>query len=137
MRALPLCAPRLAYRHALVVRAITALKLAGRLDEAAALADVELPNWQHSPDFFFVIGDLYLERASQQPDRAVKDFLPIVEYAWKKCLEIGERDDLEGSVAGRGGYMPAYNLAVMFETVGLKDLAAKYKAVADDLRPAA
>jgi glycosyltransferase involved in cell wall biosynthesis len=137
LKALPLSAPNLAYRHALVVRAITALKMAGRLDEASALADTELPNWQHSPDFFFVIGDLYLERASQEPDRAIKDFLPIVEYAWKKCLEIGERDDLEGSVAGRGGYMPAYNLAVMFGTVGLKDLAQQYQSVADSLRPAA
>ncbi|HTI66441.1 MAG TPA: glycosyltransferase [Caulobacteraceae bacterium] len=136
-KALPLSPSRLAYRHALVVRAITALKMAGRLEEAIALADQELPNWQQSPDFFFVVGDLYLEWASRHPDQAIKDFLPIVEYAWKRCLEIGERDDLEGSVAGRGGYLPAYNLAVMFGTVGLKDLADKYQAIADGFRPAA
>lgn len=134
VRALPLTHPALAYRHSLVVRALMALKSADRMEEAIALADDELPNWDASPDFFFVVGDLYLEWASRHPDRAVKDFLPIVEYAWKKCIEIGDRDDLEGSVAGRGSYMAAYNLAVMFETVGLKELGAKYQAMAAQMR---
>lgn len=125
------------WRHGLVVRAITALKAADRMEEAIALADSELPNWDRSPDFYFVVGDLYLEWASRHPDRAMKDFLPIVEFAWKKCLEIGERDDLEGSVRGRGGYMAAHNLAVMFDTVGLKDLAGQYQAMAEQLRAAA
>ena len=84
-----------------------------------------------------MVGDLYLEWASRHPDRAVKDYLPIVEYAWKKCLEIGERDDLEGSVAGRGGYMAAHNLALMFTTFGLAGPAAKYRALALQLKPAA
>jgi tetratricopeptide (TPR) repeat protein len=136
-RALRLSPRRLADRHGLVVRAITAFKMAERLEEAIALADKELPNWDRSPDFFFVVGDLYLEWASRHPDRALEDFLPIVEYAWKKCLEIGERDDLEGSVAGRGGYMAAHNLAVMFGTLGLTELAREYQAMADRLRPAA
>jgi glycosyltransferase involved in cell wall biosynthesis len=137
VKALPLCPPGEPYRHALVVRSITALKAAERLEEAIALADDELPNWQQSPDFFYVVGDLYLEWASRHPDRAIKDFLPICEYAWKKCLEIGDRDDLDGAVHGRGGYMAAHNLAVMFDTVGLKELAEKYQTMADRLRPAA
>ncbi|HTK34103.1 MAG TPA: glycosyltransferase family 2 protein [Caulobacteraceae bacterium] len=129
--------PGAPYRHALVVRAITVLKMADRLEEAIALGDEELPNWQQSPDFFFVIGDLYLEWASRHPERAVKDFLPVVEYAWKRCLEIGERDDLDGAVHGRGSHMAAHNLAVMFGTVGLKDLADKYQSMAERLREAA
>src|SRR5205085_1325211 len=59
VRAIGLSRADAPYRHALVVRAITALKTAGRVEEASALADQELPNWSHSPDFFFVIGDLY------------------------------------------------------------------------------
>ncbi len=74
--------------------AITALKSAERFDEAIALADAELPHWSQSPDFHYAVGDLYLEWASRNPDRALKDFLPISEWAWKRCLEIGERDDL-------------------------------------------
>lgn len=136
VRAMELSGPHAPFRHPLVVRAITALKAAGRVEEASALADQELPNWSHSPDFYFAVGDLYLERASREPERAFKDHLPIAEYAWKQCLEIGERDDLEGSVQGRGGFMAAHNLAVMFDTVGLKDLASEYQAMAQRLRPA-
>jgi glycosyltransferase involved in cell wall biosynthesis len=67
VQAFNLCPPAAPYRHALVVRAITVLKMADRLDEAIALADSELTNWPRSPDFFFVVGDLYLERASRFP----------------------------------------------------------------------
>lgn len=127
MRLAPADAP---WRHALVVRAITALKAAGRLDEALALADAEVAAWTESPDFYFAVADLYLECASRTPDRALGDFLPIVESAWKRCLEIGERPDLDGSVAGRGGRMAAHNLAMLYETLGQDALAARYKALA-------
>jgi len=128
--ALRLAPPDAPYRHPLVVRAITALKSAGRLDEALHLADAEVAAWPDSPDFYFAVGDLYLECAAQLPERAVSDFLPIVESAWKRCLEIGERPDLDGAVAGRGGRLAAHNLAVFYETLGKADLAARYKALA-------
>lgn len=127
LRLAPAGAP---YRHALVVRGITALKSAGRLAEAVALADAEVAAWADSPDFYFAVGDLYLECAAQAPDRAIADFLPIVESAWKRCLEIGDRPDLDGSVAGRGGHMAAHNLAVFYDTLGQGELAARYKALA-------
>lgn len=129
LRLAPADAP---YRHPLVVRGITALKSAGRLDEALQLADAEIPAWPESPDFYFAVGDLYLECAAQVPDRAVADFLPIVESAWKRCLEIGERPDLDGAVAGRGSRKAAHNLAFFYETLGRPDLAARYKALAED-----
>jgi tetratricopeptide (TPR) repeat protein len=128
--ALRLAPPEVPYRHALVVRAITALKTAGRLDEALALANAEVGAWTDSPDFYFAVGDLYLECASRAPERALPEFLPVVESAWKRCLEIGERPDLDGAVAGRGGRMAAHNLAVFYETLGRAELAARYRALA-------
>ncbi|CAN7315569.1 glycosyltransferase family 2 protein [Phenylobacterium sp. LjRoot225] len=128
--ALRLAGPDAPYRHSLVVRAITALKSAGRLDDALVLANAEVSAWGESPDFYFAIGDLYLECATHEPDRAASDFLPIVEAAWKRCLEIGERPDLDGSVAGRGSHMAAHNLAVFYETTGQNQLAARYMALA-------
>jgi hypothetical protein len=113
------------------VRGIIALKTAGRLDDALALADAEVATWSDSPDFYFAVGDLYLECASAAPERAMSDFLPIVESAWKRCLEIGERPDLDGAVAGRGGRMAAHNLAVLYETLGKAELAARYRTLAD------
>jgi glycosyltransferase involved in cell wall biosynthesis len=127
LRLAPIDAP---WRHGLVVRAVTGLKDAGRLDEALALADAEAAAFADSPDFYFAVGDLYLECAVQAPDRALVDFLPVVESAWKRCLEIGERPDLDGAVAGRGGHMAAHNLAVFYESLGQTDLAARYRALA-------
>jgi glycosyltransferase involved in cell wall biosynthesis len=121
------------WRHALVVRAMIALKAAGDLHEALSLADTEVAHWPDSPDFYFTVGDLYLEAAAQEPDRAA-DFLPIAESAWKRCLEIGERPDLDGAVAGRGGRMPAHNLAVIYETLGRTELAAHYRTLTETLR---
>ncbi len=122
------------YRHALVVRALTALKTAGRADDALQLADAEADNWPASPDFWFALGDLYLECASLNPDRALSDFLPIVELAWKRCLEIGEQPQLDGTVAGRGSHMAAHNLAVFYKTLGQTEPAARYHALAAELR---
>ncbi len=128
--ALRLADDKVPYRHALVVRAMIALKAAGELHEALALADAEVANWLDSPDFYFTVGDLYLEAAAQDPGSA-GDFLPIAEQAWKRCLEIGERPDLDGAVAGRGGRMAAHNLAVIYETLGQGELAARYRALSD------
>jgi glycosyltransferase involved in cell wall biosynthesis len=134
LEALRLAPADVAWRHALVVRALIALKADGQIAQALTLADAEVAHWQASPDFYFTIGDLYLEAASHEPDRAVDHFLPVVESAWKRCLEIGERPDLDGAVAGRGGYMAAHNLAVFYETFGRNAEAADYRALEQRLR---
>lgn len=132
--ALRLAPPDVPWRHALVVRSLIALKANGQVADALALADREVAHWQASPDFYFAIGDLYLEAASREPERAAADFLPVVELAWKRCLEIGERPELDGAVAGRGGHMAAHNLAVLYGTLGMTAQAAEYEALAARLR---
>lgn len=132
--ALRLGPPDAGYRHPLVVRTLMALKASGRVGEALTLADAEVANWLNSPDFYFTIGDLYLEAASLEPARALDHYLPVVELAWKRCLEIGERPDLEGAVVGRGGYMAAHNLAVFYETLGHEAQAQEYRALAVKLQ---
>jgi tetratricopeptide (TPR) repeat protein len=134
--ALRLAPPDAPWRHSLVVRAITALKESGQIGEALQLADREVAAWSASPDFYFAVGDLYLECAVQDPDNAASDYLPIVESAWKRCLEIGDQPDLDGSIAGRGSHMAAHNLATLYETLGRADQAAHYRRLAD-VRPAA
>ena len=132
--ALRLAPPDAPYRHALVVRAITSLKTAGQIQDALILANAEVANWPESPDFWFALGDLYLEAASLEPDRAMAEFLPVVEGAWKRCLEIGERPELDGTVAGRGSHMAAHNLAVFYQTLRQPEAAARYHALAAELR---
>ncbi|MFZ3008136.1 MAG: glycosyltransferase [Phenylobacterium sp.] len=127
LRLAPADAP---WRHSLVVRGLTALKDAGRLEEARALAQAERGAWDRSPDFHFAVGDLYLDSAMADPARAVDDLLPIAEAAWKRCLEIGEQPHLDGAVRGRGSFMAAHNLAILYETFGQPEAAARYRALA-------
>jgi len=101
------------WRHELVVCAIQALAAAGRLQDALDLANEEFGNWADSPDFFFVLGDVLLEQAIADPRHAVGQWLPLANGAWERCLEIGERPELEGSVVGRGSHLAAHNLDVV------------------------
>jgi tetratricopeptide (TPR) repeat protein len=128
--ALRLAPTEVPWRHSLVVRAITALKDAGQLEEARALATAERAAWSGSPDFHFAVGDLYLECAMADPGRAVTELLPVAEAAWKTCLEIGEQPQLDGAVRGRGSFMAAHNLATLYETFGPPEAAARYRALA-------
>jgi tetratricopeptide (TPR) repeat protein len=132
--ALRLAPPDAGYRHPLVVRALMMLKANGQIADALLLADQEVQHWQDSPDFYFIVGHIYLEAAAEAPSQARDHFLPIAESAWKRCLEIGERPDLEGAISGCGGHMAAYNLSVFHETLGDPKKAAEYATLAERLR---
>ena len=134
MEALRLSHADEAFRHDLVVRTIFSLKQANQHEQAIQLAEQEFANWQNSPDFFFCLADLMLDWAVLNPADAMKDLLPIVESSWKKCLEIGEQPFLSGSVKGRGSYLAAKNLAVMYENLGNPSQAAEYRRMADAMR---
>ncbi|MDD2727892.1 glycosyltransferase family 2 protein [Malikia sp.] len=101
------------YRHDLVVRTLHCLTQAGQLDEALSNAEALMPDWVDSPDFFFTLGNLLLACALRHPEQAQAHWLPLAEAAWQRCLEIGERPELAGSVAGRGSHLAAHNLAVI------------------------
>lgn len=126
--------PDAPFRHATVLSAVQALKQAERFREALALVDAEHLNWPGSPDFFFAVADLYLDWASRNPEIAMDELLPVVEGAWKRCLQIGERQDLDGSVEGCGSYLAAGNLAMFYEKLGIADEAARYAMQAAEMR---
>ena len=101
------------WRHALVVRQLHCLGKADRLPDALELAEAEMPNWADSPDFFFVLGNLLLAQAQADPAEAVAQWLPLAEGAWERCLIIGERPELEGSMQGCGSHLARHNLAAI------------------------
>ncbi|UZK65912.1 glycosyltransferase family 2 protein [Sphingomonas sp. M1-B02] len=98
------------WRHSLVVRQLHCLGKTGRREAALALAHAEAPNWPDSPDFYFVLGNLALDQAAAEPAQALEDWLPLAIGAWERCLEIGERPDLEGSLQGCGSHLAQHNL---------------------------
>jgi glycosyltransferase involved in cell wall biosynthesis len=108
------------WRHGLVVRSLRCLgKTDGRLGHALALAEREMANWRDSPDFFFVVGNLALDKALDDPAHALTEWLPLAASAWERCLEIGERPDLEGSMVGCGSHLAAHNLGTVRDQLAL------------------
>ncbi len=104
----------------LVVRHLFTLKQLGRHGEGLEFAQQQLGRCGEVPDFFFALGDLLLDLAAEQPGRTA-ELLPMMQSAWTRCLEIGERPDLSGAVAGRGSYLAAHNLALALDLVGRSD----------------
>lgn len=103
------------WRHDLILRTLYTLKARGQIDAAIELADREMPQWQDSPDFHFVLGDVLLDYAIAHPTEHAQ-VLPMIEHAWERCLEIGENPDLEGAVQGRGSHLARHNLDLLRDT---------------------
>ena len=121
--------PGLTIAHDLLLRWLFALKKCGQHACAVELAESRMPLWQDSPDYWFAVGDLLLDWACEEPHQA-EALMSVVESSWLRCLEIGERPDLEGAVQGRGSYLACANLAVIYEGMGRRDEASKYRNLA-------
>lgn len=106
----------------LVVRRLYTLKQLGRHAQGVEFAQQQLACCNDVPDYFFALGDLLLDLAADQPEHA-GELLPMMQAAWTRCLEIGERPELSGAVAGRGSYLAAHNLALALDVVGRGDEA--------------
>jgi hypothetical protein len=99
--------------HDLLVRRLHCLGQAGQAEAALDLAGEHMEAVADSPDFFFTLGNLLLDRAMSDPAEAIGHWIPLAVTAWERCLEIGERPDLEGSVKGRGSHLAQHNLDVV------------------------
>lgn len=124
-----------AWRHDLVLRCLFTLKKLRRYDDALQLAEREMPLWDHSPDFYFTLGDLLLDAAAGQPQH-VATLLPLAEAAWRRALDIGENPSLPDTVLGRGSFLAAHNLAVLHEGLGDAAQARAWQERAAQLRAA-
>ncbi len=118
LQALPLIAAEAGYRHDLCVRLLYCLGKSGRIDQAISLAADQIDEWSGSPDYFFTLGNLFLDKAIDNPERALEQWLPKAQAAWMRCLAIGERPELEGSIIGRGSFLATHNLAILQRGTG-------------------
>lgn len=114
------------WRHDLLLRLLFTLKKLGHFEAALELAEAEQPRWQHSPDFYFTLGDLLLDAAMARPARAAQ-WLPLIEQAWLRAIEIGEQPALPDTVRGRGSHLAAHNLAAFHESMGNAQQAAVWR----------
>ncbi len=121
--------------HELVVAAIDAARAARRFPLAIKLMDVNISTWGESPDFSYVVGDLFFDMLLAVPGHA-PDLAPLAIASWKRCLEIGEQPQLTGHVTGRGSFLAAQNLYVLHLVLGQEAEAAHWWDVAGRLRSA-
>jgi hypothetical protein len=124
-----------AYRHDLIVRAMHCLGKSGRFEQAMALASDAMAELDGSPDYHFTLGDLCLDGAVAHPVEALDQWLPMAEASWLRCLDIGDRPDLAGHVAGRGSFLAAHNLHVVYEGLGDPSRSARYRDLSEQLHP--
>lgn len=54
-----------------------------------------------------------MESAQQYPSLATKFFSPI-ENAFRRCLELGDADDVGESVIGTGSFLAVQNLRALY-----------------------
>lgn len=111
----------------LVSRRLFELKCLGRHADAVDFAQAQMAVAAESPDFFFALGDVLLDLAALQPGQA-GEALPMAEAAWRRCLELGERPEQAGAVAGRGSFLAAHNLAVVLDGTDRPAEAAALRA---------
>lgn len=128
--------PAAAWRHDLVLRRLFTLKKLRRFDEAAAVAESEAPHWGHSPDFHFAVGDLMLDWALSRPAQAA-GLLHRAEASWQRALQVGENPHLPDRVPGRGSWLAAHNLAVLYGGLGDAARAGHWQQQARQMRVAA
>lgn len=107
----------------LVARRLFALKQLKQHARGMDFAEGQLRPCADSPDFFFALGDLLLDLAADQPEQGGA-LLPLIEDSWRRCLELGERPDQPGAVAGRGSHLAAHNLALVLDGTDRPDDAA-------------
>ncbi len=134
LKAIELAPKHAVYQHALSVRLLYCLSKSDQLEQAIIRAQTMMEQWSESPDFFFTVGNLMLDWAILNPEDAYSQWLPMAETAWLRCLEIGERPDLEGSVVGRGSFLAANNLAVIYAGLQEQAKADYFQSMAEQLR---
>ncbi|NMV39277.1 glycosyltransferase [Ralstonia insidiosa] len=128
--------PQALYRQNLALHLLYCLGKADRMPEAMAHADACLQIWPDVPDLCFALGLILIDAAAKHPAQAGEQWLPMAEQAFTRCLEIGDRPDLDGSVIGRGSFLAAHSLATVYQmqSSALASKSEHFRALSDQLR---
>lgn len=104
------------WRHELVTRALHCVGAAGRHDRAIQLFGEIEREFPESPDLYFIMAAYLMDWAARVPEFA-SETMPLIGTLLRRCLALGDRPDLDGSVRGRGSFLAARNLEVWQETM--------------------
>ena len=104
------------YRESFIIDYLYNIISYGNLHAGIAIIAQEEECLSDNTDFHFVCGLFYMELIFSDLNRYL-EMLPRIEVEYKKCLELGDRNNHSG-VVGTGSFLPAYNLGVFYETIG-------------------
>ncbi|MFM9330666.1 glycosyltransferase [Paenibacillus mesotrionivorans] len=118
------------YAPSMIVDYVYMLIRIKRLSTAMEVLDAYADRLAGFPDYHFVCGVFYLDLILSDPDTYLP-YLPRIEAAYLRCLEIGEDSGYDG-VIGTGSYAAWYNLGNYYEVLGRqKDALHCYRKAAD------
>jgi len=120
------------WRHDLVMRSLACLLRTGEPDKAMLLAADEMPNWGHSPDYHYLVGDILFAQFQKRPDQG-RDLLPMIEFSFNQALALGDSQELSGSTTGRGSFLAADKLWAFHKAQGHSEKAEHFAALRDEL----
>ena len=124
-----------AYRTTGVIQYMYSLIEIPDYDTALTIVENEQERMDEYADFHFTCGILFM-KAILADTRKYIDYLPFIEKAYLRCLEIGEVP-LHQGVYGCGSFKAAHNLGTWYEVSGDSARALEYyqKAAADGYFP--
>lgn len=123
------CPANVGWRLDLVIRLLFIYQQSAQFDRAFNLAEQEQALSSLSADYYFALGNLYLDYAITYPKQAA-EIIPKIEQCWLNCIKQGEAYGVNGAVAGRGSYLAAYNLAVFYRSLGFEAKYQRYDQLA-------
>ncbi len=112
------------YRPKGVVGFLYSLLADKRFDEILEILGQEEKHLEDHASFHFFCGVFYMQLILSDTVRYIK-YLPEIERAYLRCLEIGESVQDEEDI-GAGSYKAAYNLGTWYEVNGDMDKAKIY-----------
>lgn len=131
-RALAVVKPSMVWRHDLIVRMLLRLPMAGDLEGAMMLAADEMANWGHSADFHYAAAEVMFAQFQAHPGQGAQ-LLPMIEHCLTTALKLGDTLDLSGAMAGRGSYLAAEKLWVLYKAKGDHERADQFDRLREQM----
>ena len=122
------------YRQGTYLGLIRCLGESGQLERALLISAEVMNDFMQSAQYFFDMGNLFLNMGGAHPEEAMSKWLPMAESAWMKCLEIGECPSSDSYSIGFGSFLAAKNIAVIYGVLGNTNQENKYLQLAEKLK---
>ena len=119
-----------AYRTGGIIQYLYSLMELSDYDTALNIVETEQDHLEDYADFHFACGILFM-KAIQADTKKYIAYLPFIEQAYLRCLEIGEVPLHQGT-NGCGSFKAAHNLATWYEVSGNLPKAKEYYQKAAD-----